>query len=137
MTHDSTIAAKTAEKKASSAKKAALRGTHGKVTKKVRTSATFRRPKTLRLPRAPKYARKSVIKPNKLDAFAILRYPLNTESAMRKIEDLNTLVFIVDIKSNKRQIEEAVKKLYDVTVDKIHTLVRYTTRFVPFVHDEN
>ena len=51
--------------------------------------------------------------------------PLNTESAMKKIEEHNTLVFIVDIKSNKRQIKDAVKKLYDVQAVKINTLIRY------------
>jgi len=50
--------------------------------------------------------------------------PLNTESAMKKIEEHNTLVFIVDIKSNKRQIKDAVKKLYDVQAAKINTLIR-------------
>jgi large subunit ribosomal protein L23Ae len=43
---------------------------------------------------------------------------------MKKIEEYNTLVFIVDIKSNKRQIKDAVKKLYDVQTDKINTLIR-------------
>merc|ERR1719354_51153 len=33
--------------------------------------------------------------------------PLTTESAMKKIEDNNTLVFIVDIKANKPQIKMA------------------------------
>ena len=51
--------------------------------------------------------------------------PLNTESAMKKIEEHNTLVFIVDIKSNKRQIKDAVKKLYDVQAAKINTLIRF------------
>ena len=51
--------------------------------------------------------------------------PLNTESAMKKIEEHNTLVFIVDIKSNKRQIKDAVKKLYDVQAAKVNTLIRY------------
>jgi ribosomal protein L23 len=50
--------------------------------------------------------------------------PLNTESAMKKIEEHNTLVFIVDLKSNKRQIKDAVKKLYDVQAAKINTLIR-------------
>jgi large subunit ribosomal protein L23Ae len=50
--------------------------------------------------------------------------PLNTESAMKKIEEHNTLVFIVDIKANKRQIKDAVKKLYDVNALKINTLIR-------------
>jgi large subunit ribosomal protein L23Ae len=49
---------------------------------------------------------------------------LNTESAMKKIEENNTLVFIVDIKANKRQIKEAVRKLYDVKALKINTLIR-------------
>jgi large subunit ribosomal protein L23Ae len=44
---------------------------------------------------------------------------------MKKIEEHNTLVFIVDIKSNKRQIKDAVKKLYDVQAAKVNTLIRY------------
>ncbi len=44
---------------------------------------------------------------------------------MKKIEDHNTLVFIVDIKANKRHIKDAVKKLYDVEAAKINTLIRY------------
>merc|ERR1719376_465397 len=47
-----------------------------------------------------KYPRKSVAKRCKLDSYAIVRNPLTTESAMKKIEDNNTLVFIVDIKAN-------------------------------------
>jgi large subunit ribosomal protein L23Ae len=50
--------------------------------------------------------------------------PLNTESAMKKIEEHNTLVFIVDLRSNKRQIKDAVKKLYDVQAAKVNTLIR-------------
>ncbi|KAK7813337.1 hypothetical protein U0070_015534 [Myodes glareolus] len=48
---------------------------------------------------------------NKLDHYAIIRFPLTTESAMKKIEDNNTLVFIVDFKANKHKIKQAVKKL--------------------------
>jgi len=44
---------------------------------------------------------------------------------MKKIEENNTLVFVCDVKSNKRQIKEALKKLYDVECVKINTLVRY------------
>lgn len=50
--------------------------------------------------------------------------PLNTESAMKKIEEHNTLVFIVDVRANKRQIKDAVKKLYDVNTAKVNTLIR-------------
>ena len=60
----------------------------------------------------------------RMDAYRTIIHPLNTESAMKKIEDTNTLVFIVDIKANKRQIKEAVRKLYDVKAEKINTLIR-------------
>lgn len=33
---------------------------------------------------------------------------------MKKLEENNTLVFVVDIKSNKAQIKLALKKLYDI-----------------------
>ena len=54
----------------------------------------------------------------------VLDRPLNTESAMKKIEEHNTLVFLVDIRSNKRQIKDAVKKLWDVQAAKVNTLIR-------------
>lgn len=41
----------------------------------------------------------------------------------QKIEEHNTLVFIVDVKSNKRQIKDAVKKLYEVETVHINTLI--------------
>ncbi|KAL1773158.1 rho GTPase-activating protein 7 isoform X1 [Sigmodon hispidus] len=43
---------------------------------------------------------------------------------MKKTEDNNTLVFIVDVKANKHQIKQAVKKLYDINVAKVNTLIR-------------
>jgi len=42
---------------------------------------------------------------------------------MKLIEDSNTLVFIVDIKANKRQIKAAVKELYQIETEKINTLI--------------
>ncbi|TNM84881.1 hypothetical protein fugu_009059 [Takifugu bimaculatus] len=113
-----------AKSKALKAKKAVLKGVHSQRRKKIRTSPTFRRPKTLRLRRQPKYPRKSAPRRNKLDHYAIIKFPLTTESAMKKIEDNNTLVFIVDVKANKHQIKHAVKKLYDIDVAKVNTLIR-------------
>ena len=66
----------------------------------------------------------SAPKLQKLDAFAVIKYPLTTESAMKKIEDNNTLVFITDVRANKRQIAQAVKKMYDIACAKVNTLVR-------------
>lgn len=91
----------------------------------MRTSTTFHRPKTLQLSRAPKYPRRSIPHQPRLDASKVIIHPLNTESAMKKIEENNTLVFIVDVKANKRQIKESLKTLYDIETIKINTLIRY------------
>ncbi|CAH2064066.1 unnamed protein product, partial [Thlaspi arvense] len=95
-----------------------------KKDKKIRTKVTFHRPKTLSKPRDPKYPRHSAPPRNKLDHYAILKYPLTTESAMKKIEDNNTLVFIVDIRADKKKIKDAVKKMYDIQTKKVNTLIR-------------
>jgi large subunit ribosomal protein L23Ae len=105
------------------AKKVVLKGVHSH-RKKIRTSPTFWRPKTLRLRRHPKYPRKTAPRRNKLDHYAIIKFPLTTESATKMIEDNNTLVFIVDVKANKHQIKQAIKKLYDIDVAKVNTLIR-------------
>ncbi|XP_041050335.1 60S ribosomal protein L23a-like [Carcharodon carcharias] len=119
------VPAKTEVKsKALKTKKAILKGVHSHRQKKIRTTSTFRRPKILRLRRQPKYPRKNAPRGNKLDHYAIIKFPLITESAMRKFEGNNTLVFIVAIKANKHQIKQAVKKLYDIDVAKVNTLFR-------------
>jgi len=59
-----------------------------------------------------------------VDKYKIVKYPLTTESAMKKIEDHNTLVFIVDLASNKRQIKNAVQELYQIEAQKVNTLIR-------------
>ena len=97
-----------------------------KKAKKIRTKVTFHRPKTLTKARDPKYPRISATPRNKLDHYGILKYPLTTESAMKKIEDNNTLVFIVDIRADKKKIKDAVKKMYDIQTKKVNTLIRFT-----------
>ena len=71
---------------------------------------------------------------SRMDQFKIIKYPLTTESAMKKIEDNNTLVFIVNQKANKPQIKMAVKKLYDIDVSKVNTLNRWVLH-VTLSHD--
>eukprot|EP00327_Prymnesium_parvum_P027325 CAMPEP_0195589130 /NCGR_PEP_ID=MMETSP0814-20130614/33479_1 /TAXON_ID=97485 /ORGANISM="Prymnesium parvum, Strain Texoma1" /LENGTH=196 /DNA_ID=CAMNT_0040728153 /DNA_START=258 /DNA_END=849 /DNA_ORIENTATION=+ len=118
------MVAKEAEKKAKKAAKALAQGSNLKKSVKVRTKTKFHRPKTLRLLRNPKYSRRSVPRVDKLDQYTILKYPLTTESAMKKIEDNNTLVFIVDTRANKRQITEAVRRMYEIKTAKVNTLIR-------------
>merc|ERR1711871_851062 len=104
------------------AKKVAKAITKGTSTtaKKVRTGIRFHKPKTLKLDRNPKYPRKYRPRTNHLDRYQILKYPLTTESAMKKIEENNTLVFIIDVRASKVQI----KKMYDIDTQKINTLIR-------------
>eukprot|EP01121_Diplochlamys_sp_Union-15-3_P001242 TRINITY_DN110_c0_g1_i4.p1 TRINITY_DN110_c0_g1~~TRINITY_DN110_c0_g1_i4.p1 ORF type:complete len:193 (-),score=42.26 TRINITY_DN110_c0_g1_i4:28-606(-) len=111
------------KEKALAAKKAIKKGTRTRVLRKVRTTAIFRPPMTLRLPRNPKFPRFSLRHRNKLDQYTIIRSPVSSESAMKKIEDQNTLVFYVHSKANKHHINEAVFKLYKVKAAKVNTLV--------------
>merc|ERR1712032_1301871 len=78
--------------------------------------------------------RKSTAAMPKLDKYQIIKYPLTTESAMKKIEEINTLVFLVDIQANKRQIKEAVKSMYDVQCQKVNTLIRPDGKKKAYVH---
>ncbi|EPQ07565.1 Putative phospholipid-transporting ATPase IB [Myotis brandtii] len=43
---------------------------------------------------------------------------------MKKIGHSNLVLFIVDIQTNKHQIKQAVKKLYDIDMAKVNTLIR-------------
>ena len=47
----------------------------------------------------------------------------DSRSTMEKIED-NTLVFTVYVKASKHQIKQAVKKLHDIDMVKVSTLIR-------------
>lgn len=42
---------------------------------------------------------------------------------MKKTEDNNTLLLVVDVKTNKHQIKQALK-LYDIDMVKVNTLVK-------------
>merc|ERR1712127_808299 len=110
------------QKKATIVAKKLTKGISKKGTR-IHTKVHFYRPHTLKLARKPKYPSKSTPKKNTLDKYSIIRYPLTTESSMKLIEDSNTLVFIVDIKSNKRQIKSAVKALYNIECEKVNTLI--------------
>lgn len=59
-----------------------------------------------------------------MDEYTILKFPLTTEAAMKKIEDNNTLVFIVDARADKKKIKQAVMLMYDIQVMKVNTLIR-------------
>ena len=98
------VASSKAKAEALKAKKAVLKGRHTIIKRKVRTKVVFYRPKTLKKPRQPKYPRRSAPRRNKMDHYSIIRHPLTTESAMKKIEDNNTLVFMVHLRAHKHTV---------------------------------
>ncbi|KIY93751.1 60S ribosomal protein L23A [Monoraphidium neglectum] len=119
------MAPKGKDAKAAAAKAAAaVKKNSWAKTRKPRYSVVFHRPKTLKRVRDPKYTRKSAAGLQKLDHYAVLKSPLTTESAMKKIEDNNTLVFLVDVRAGKREIKAAVQRMYDIQTKKINTLIR-------------
>jgi large subunit ribosomal protein L23Ae len=92
---------------------------------KKRNSVHFRRPKTQINGRKPKYPRKASSGHRPTDDFDIIRFPVTSESAMQKVENLNTLVFIVDRNANKPTIKHVFETLYKVKVRKINTLITF------------
>merc|ERR1712113_1091653 len=122
------ITKKDATTKATKAAAVVKAGAFQKAKRKIRTSPRFYRPKTLKQRRKPKYPRiardSESVHRRKIDQYTIIKYPLATESAMKKIEENNTLVFVVDVRANKFQIQEAVKNMYDIKTAKINTLIR-------------
>ena len=91
---------------------------------KVRTEIAFRRPKTYITPVARKVKAVSYQKYPTRDKYSIIRFPISGESAMRTIEDNNTLVFAVDPRANKKQIKKACEQLYNFKPIRVNTLIR-------------
>ena len=100
------------------------KGAHAAKKTQVRKNTTFRRPKTLSLTRSPKAVVKSVKKQSTWDKYAVVKHPLSTESAIKTIEDNNTLVFVVDRRANKHLIKKACQELYNIKVRSVNTLIR-------------
>jgi len=57
------------------------------------------------------------------DHYDVIKYPLATEKSVRIMESENKLIFIVDRKSNKSEIKDAVESMFKVKVKKVNTLI--------------
>lgn len=55
------------------------------------------------------------------DPWKIISHPHLSEKSMTKVDEENTLVFIVDERSEKNQIQRAVEELFEVEVEKVNT----------------
>jgi len=58
-----------------------------------------------------------------MESNRVIYYPVMTEDAVNLIESENKLVFIVDLKSNKASIKNAVETLYEVKVADVNLLI--------------
>ncbi len=58
-----------------------------------------------------------------IDPYKIILRPVITEKAVELIERENKLTFIVLKRATKKQIKEAIEKLYNVKVVKVNTLI--------------
>lgn len=108
-------------KKASTAVK---KGTHTAKKAKVWHRTTFKRPTCLKQKRSPKNILKAVKPVITFDKYAVVKHPLSSESAIKTIEDCNTLVFIVHKKADKKMIKKSVSELYqNIKIKKVNTLI--------------
>uniref|UniRef100_A0A673VME3 Ribosomal protein L23/L25 N-terminal domain-containing protein n=1 Tax=Suricata suricatta TaxID=37032 RepID=A0A673VME3_SURSU len=80
--------------------------------------------RALKAKKVPKYPGKGAHRRNKIDDYAITKFSVTTKSAMKKTQDSNTLVSIVDANAKKHLVEQALQKLYDIDVAKVNTWVR-------------
>lgn len=58
-----------------------------------------------------------------MDPQDVISYPLMTEAASLMVEKDNKLVFIVNLKANKRDVKKAIVDLYEVKVEKVNLLI--------------
>jgi len=63
----------------------------------------------------------------------VIRYPLISEDTVTLIEKENKITFIVNPKARKKDIERAVRELYEVDVESINTLVTLDGRKKAYV----
>lgn len=57
-----------------------------------------------------------------MDSEKVIKHPLSTEKSLRLMESDNKLIFVVDKSATKKDIKEAVEKLFNTKVIKVNTL---------------
>jgi large subunit ribosomal protein L23 len=58
-----------------------------------------------------------------MHVYEVLLRPIMTEKSMDMSAEINQYTFEVALKANKRQIQEAVEKIFNVTVTDVRTLI--------------
>lgn len=57
------------------------------------------------------------------DVYNILKYPVQTEKAVRLMQNENKIVFIVDKKANRTEIKKAFEELFKIKPVKVNTMI--------------
>lgn len=57
-----------------------------------------------------------------MDSYSIVKHPVVTEKVVRLIQNENKLLFVVERRATKKQIKDAVEKLFKVKVVQVNTL---------------
>jgi len=58
-----------------------------------------------------------------MDPYDIIFHPYVTEKTMNLMEKKNSLEFVVKRKSNKKQIKQAIEKMFEVKVQDVNTKI--------------
>ncbi|MEA2053625.1 MAG: 50S ribosomal protein L23 [Candidatus Thermoplasmatota archaeon] len=58
-----------------------------------------------------------------MNPYDIIFHPYVTEKSMMLMENDNALQFVVNMKSNKKEIKEAAEKMFDVKAEKVSTRI--------------
>ncbi|MBC7081557.1 MAG: 50S ribosomal protein L23 [Thermoplasmatales archaeon] len=58
-----------------------------------------------------------------MNPYEIIRHPYITEKTMVLMEKNNSLQFITKIDANKKQIKEAIEKIFAVKVESVNTRI--------------
>ena len=115
-------AKKGAEKTAQKVKKPVSKSSH-----KVYTHPRFYRGATKAQTRAPKLMRRLnrwTQLEDGADPHKVILFPITSDKTTQKMENENTLIFIVATSANKATIAQVFSKLHDVKVRSVNTLIR-------------
>lgn len=58
-----------------------------------------------------------------MESYKVIKHPLSTEKSIRLMESENKLIFIVDKKATKKDVKEAVEKIFKAKVDEVKTFI--------------
>merc|ERR1712167_170637 len=98
-----------------------------KAVHRVYKKPRFFRPKTKSLARTPKLMRsirKEVGQYGNSDPHKLILYPVTSDKNVQRMENENTLTFIVALHANKAQIKKVFENLLSVKVRSVNTMIR-------------